>query len=72
MSIGFLDNVLFLLNIYKVCNMAEKPEDTRTLKLVVFLNDKERLDFKVACAKENIAMSAKARELILKWSEDNK
>lgn len=47
----------------------EDKEDNRTLKLVVFLNEQERRDFKVACAFQGISMSAKARDLILSWVE---
>jgi len=33
----------------------------------VFLSDDERTQFKVACARNKISMSQKAKELILDW-----
>jgi len=48
--------------------MTKEPED-KTVKLVVFLSDDERTQFKIACAKEKISMSQQARELVIKWVE---
>ena len=45
--------------------MAE--EEDKTVKLVVFLQDSERVRFKVACAKNKTSMSQKAHDLILEW-----
>ena len=43
--------------------------EDKTVKLVVFLTDDERTEFKVACARNKISMSQKARELILEWTK---
>lgn len=47
--------------------------EEKTVKLVVFLSDDERTQFKVACARNKTSMSQKARELILDWmkAEEN-
>lgn len=47
--------------------------EDKAVKLVVFLTDDERTGFKVACARNKISMSQKARELILEWmkTEEN-
>jgi ParG len=42
-------------------------EEDKTVKLVVFLTDEERTQFKIACARNKISMSQRARELILEW-----
>ena len=42
-------------------------DETRTIKIVVFLNEDERMQFKIACAKNQTNMSTQARELILNW-----
>lgn len=42
-------------------------DETRTIKIVVFLNEDERTKFKIACAKNQTNMSTQARELILNW-----
>jgi len=47
--------------------MNKEPED-KTVKLVVFLSDDERTQFKIACAKEKISMSQQARELVINWT----
>ncbi|MBD2683496.1 MAG: hypothetical protein KME32_33125 [Mojavia pulchra JT2-VF2] len=39
----------------------------KTVKLVVFLSDDERTQFKIACARNKTSMSQQARELILNW-----
>ena len=46
-----------------------KSEETeeKTVKLVVFLSDDERTQFKVACARNKTSMSQKAKKLILDW-----
>ena len=41
----------------------------KTVSFRVFLNDDERTQFKVACAKEKTTMSQKAKELIKLWLE---
>lgn len=41
--------------------------EEKTVKLVVFLSDEERTQFKVACARNKTSMSQKAKELILEW-----
>lgn len=46
-------------------NTGESEE--KTVKLVVFLSDDERTQFKIACARKKTSMSQKARELILDW-----
>ncbi|PAX51992.1 plasmid partition protein ParG [Brunnivagina elsteri] len=50
-----------------------KEAEEKTVKLVVFLTDDERTQFKVACARSKTSMSQKAKELILSWieTEDN-
>lgn len=48
-------------------NSGESEE--KTVKLVVFLSDDERTQFKVACARNKTSMSQKARELIIEWME---
>ena len=52
-------------------NSQETEE--KTVKLVVFLSDDERTQFKVACARNKTSMSQKAKELILDWmkAEEN-
>lgn len=45
---------------------SQETED-KTVKLVVFLTDEERTQFKISCARNKISMSQKARELILEW-----
>ena len=51
---------------------SQETED-KTVKLVVFLSDDERTQFKVACARNKTSMSQKAKELILDWmkAEEN-
>lgn len=48
-------------------NLGESED--KTVKLVVFLTDDERTQFKVACARSKTSMSQKARELIVDWIE---
>jgi plasmid stability protein len=48
-----------------VSNLGEFED--KTVKLVVFLTDDERTQFKVACARGKTSMSQKARELIIEW-----
>jgi hypothetical protein len=45
---------------------SQEAED-KTVKLVVFLTDEERTQFKISCARNKTSMSQKARELILEW-----
>ncbi|WP_156481621.1 plasmid partition protein ParG [Anabaena sp. 4-3] len=47
--------------------MTEPKNEDKTVKLVVFLTDDERTQFKIACAKHKISMSQQARELIINW-----
>jgi hypothetical protein len=47
-------------------------DETRTIKIVVFLNEDERTRFKIACAKNQTNMSTQARELILNWIDEQK
>jgi len=49
---------------------VQNLETDKTVKLVVFLTDDERTEFKVACARNRTSMSQKAKDLILKWIED--
>ncbi|MEL6163222.1 MAG: plasmid partition protein ParG [Cyanobacteria bacterium J06641_2] len=46
-----------------------KNTEDKTVKLVVFLSDDERTQFKIACARSKTSMSQKAKELILAWVE---
>ncbi len=46
-----------------------KKTEEKTVKLVVFLSDDERTQFKIACARSKTSMSQKAKELILSWIE---
>ena len=46
-----------------------KETEEKTVKLVVFLTDDERTQFKIACARSKTSMSQKAKELILSWVE---
>jgi plasmid stability protein len=47
--------------------MTQPDDENKTVKLVVFLSDDERTQFKICCAKHKISMSQQARELILNW-----
>jgi hypothetical protein len=51
--------------------VSESSED-KTVKLVVFLSDDERTEFKIACAKQKISMSQQAKELIIDWVQKHK
>ncbi|MEO1377718.1 MAG: plasmid partition protein ParG [Cyanobacteria bacterium J06635_10] len=46
-----------------------KNTEDKTVKLVVFLSDDERTQFKIACARSKTSMSQKAKELIVAWVE---
>ncbi|ADI63342.1 plasmid partition protein ParG [Trichormus azollae] len=48
--------------------MTQSQEEDKTVKLVVFLNDEERTQFKVICAQQKTSMSQQARQLIVNWT----
>jgi len=50
--------------------VIDNNDEDRTVKIVVFLNESERIRFKVACAEEKTTMSQKSKELINAWLKE--
>jgi hypothetical protein len=47
--------------------MTSNTDEEKTVKIVLFLNEDERQQFKVACVEEKTTMSQKGKELINAW-----
>jgi len=52
---------------YLPVNSMEENTESKLVSFKVFLEESDRIRFKIACAEERTTMSQKSKELILGW-----